>query len=368
MLSLNLPFLKFKVDLPLLIAVVFIISLGLMMIYSTGINEGQPLYQTNFWRQFLFALVGLAIFFLVSKLGFKLFESLSTFLFIIINVLLVVTWILGIESHGAVRWVDFGFFRFQPTEFAKPILILFLVNFFGKHDIRRFSNIVLGTLFITPLILLTFIQPDLGNTLILASIAIIVYFLAGLPARYFVVLFMGALVFIPVFWGFLHGYQRQRIFTFLSPEADPTGAGYNSIQSLIAVGSGRLFGLGFGRGTQGHLNFLPEKHTDFIFANLAEELGFLGVMILLIAYFILVNRLLGLSETTKNNKAKVFIVSTAAFLGLQMFINIGMNIGLLPITGITLPLVSYGGSSLISILFTLGLVQSARSNWQLKSD
>lgn len=359
---------KFDIDISLILPVIFLLCFGLMMIYSTEIIPSADLVFGNFsffsenlfYKQLFFAVTGLVLFNLASRLGFKFFDSISVPLFIVINICLIITFVLGVESKGSVRWIDLGIFRFQPTEFAKPLLILFLISFFERRQIKSVVNVVVSFLLVLPILVLTFIQPDLGSTIVLVLITFVTYFLLGLEKRYFIFISAFFLALAPLFWSLLHSYQKDRLFTFLSPQSDPTGAGYNSIQALIAVGSGRLLGLGFGRGTQSHLNFLPEKHTDFIFATLAEELGFVGAALLIVLFFILLFRLFLIAQSVREDKVKVFVLAVGSFIGIQVLINVGMNIGVLPIAGITLPLVSYGGSSLISTLFSLGLVNAAR--------
>ena len=353
-----------KLDFPLFLSIIFLLSLGLATIYSLSLGSNDTTQIQFFYRQAIFAVLGLVIFAIIIQIGFSFFDNIAPFLFVLINILLLVTFILGVESRGSIRWIDLGFFRFQPTEFAKPILVLFLLHFFERHNIKSIVNVLLGLAACLPTIIFTFLQPDLGSTIILVMLVAAVYFLMGIPARFIALAASVFLVLSPLIWFFLHDYQRQRLFSFLSPTSDPTGAGYNSIQALIAIGSGRLFGLGFGRGTQSHLNFLPEKHTDFIFASLSEELGFLGSVILISSFVFLIYRVVTLANQTSNSRARIFGLVVATLVGVQMFVNIGMNLSLMPITGITLPLISYGGSSLISIMMSLGLVQSARNSFR----
>lgn len=350
---------KLKFDLPLVIASFFLITLGLATTYSIGINENAGAGLDFFYRQVLFVGTGVVLFLIVNYFGFNFFRSLAVPQFIIINLFLIITFILGVESHGAVRWIDFGFFRFQPTEFAKPILLLFLIKFFEVRDIKYLINVVIALVVCFPTMLFTFLQPDLGSTLVIVFLIANTLYLCGLKLRYLLASVLIALMLVPLSWNSLHGYQKERVVSFLYPEADPSGRGYNSIQAIIAVGSGRISGVGFGKGTQSTLNFLPEKHTDFIFASFAEEFGFVGSFLMVVTFLFLLFRITFVGMRAKNSVAKAFILGSLGFIGIQAIINIGMNLGLLPITGITLPLVSYGGSSLISTIYTLALINSA---------
>ena len=286
--------------------------------------------------------------FLIAKIDVRAFSLWGNTFFIIAVVLLIVTFIIGEQTRGSTRWITIWGFNLQSSEIAKPLLILFLAG-----NIRKWRSLI----YVLPLFLV-FKQPDLGSTLVLVAIGVIFIINSGFPKKILILLFLFCLTSIPLGWNFLQEYQRERIIIFLNPTHDPLGSGYNALQSMIAVGNGGLTGLGLGRGTQSHLRFLPEQHTDFIFASFAEELGFAGVICLLAVYFILLREILKIANNCEDDFSKMVVLGVYTLFFAQITINIGMNIGLLPITGITLPLISYGGSSLLTMLMGLGLVLS----------
>ena len=340
----------------LLLATLALMSLGILMISSTALGESRN-YDLAI-RQSVFAVVGITIFWIVSQSDIRTWRSLAWVFYIVSVLLLLIVFIYGLEVRGSLRWIDLGFFRLQPSEIVKISTILMLAHFLSSRNMRRLKNIaVSGLIALIPSVLI-FIQPDLGSALILIFIWLGMVVVTEVPKKYFLAglaLFIGIL---PLLYGLLQPYQKERILTFFDPGRDPLGSGYNVVQSIIAVGSGGLTGLGFGRGTQSHLNFLPEHHTDFIFATLAEELGLLGSVLLLLLFGIVIFRLLRGSLKLPRFGGLV-LIGLLVLIFSQTVINIGMNIGLAPVTGITLPFVSYGGSSLVTLLFGLGLAQSA---------
>lgn len=310
-----------------------------------------------FWSQGIFFLAGLILFFLFNSLEIGIFQSLWMPLYILVLILLSVSF-LGPEVRGVTRWIEVFGFRIQFSELAKPLLILsqsaFLVRF-PPQTIKRLL-LFLG-LFSIP-ILLVFKQPDLGNAIIYAFTMFGLLFIAGTPSKYIASLLAIFFVFIPVGWEVLKEYQKQRILSFLNPYVDTSGVGYNAIQSMIAVGSGQLFGRGLGRGPQSQLRFLPENHTDFIFASLSEELGFLASFLVLASYFVLLFQLFKIAYREDGAFEKLVVYGAFFQLFFHVVVNVGMNVGLLPITGITLPLISYGGSSVVATCILLGIVHS----------
>lgn len=275
----------------------------------------------------------------------------------IIVALLVFTFILGFETRGSIRWITLGSFNFQPSEFAKPILILTLAYFWSKHS-TTWINILKSLGLLMPIAFLVFRQPDLGTTLTIVFIWFSLLIAANISLVKALTLGFFSLVLTPLIWLNLQEYQKQRIFSFLTPTSDPQGIGFHVIQSMIAVGSGQFFGRGLGRGTQSRLQFLPEFRTDFIFAFIAEELGFIGSLIVLSLYIILFILLFRILSNVKGRFGELIVIGVFAMVFFQIVVNIGMNTGILPITGITLPLLSYGGSSIVSILISLGLIAS----------
>jgi len=340
----------FRVDFGLLISALVLVILGVSGIYSLNI--------TLFKSQLIFLIGSLLAFFFFSQVNYQSIKIYSLPIYITSIVLLVIVLIVGIESRGTVRWVEFFGFRIQFSEILKPFLALSLASFLTDKESYAFRSFIVAILLILPIFMLIFLQPDLGNALIYFITLLLVLFTFGFPIRYFIVFFATAMLFMPIFWNFLKVYQKQRIMTFLELKVDPLGSSYNAIQSVIAVGSGMVFGKGFGQGTQSVLRFLPERHTDFIFATLSEELGFVGASLMITAYFFLLYRILVIAREAKEKFIKVFAVCSFFLLAAQFFVNVGMNIGIVPIVGVSLPFVSYGGSSLLSSFILLGFLTS----------
>lgn len=330
------------------------------MIYSTSI-EANGVDYTFVSRQTIYLLLGLLIFFIVSRIDYKLISSFSYLMYALVIALLLTTFFYGEITRGSRRWIDLGIITIQASEVAKPVIILTLSSFFSRFSPKDLKNVIVSFLIVAVPAALVFIQPDLGNAVIIMSLWAVLVFGAGVKILHAASLVFIALVLLPLSWFFLEDYQKERLLTFLSPERDPHGSGYNLVQSIIAVGSGGLKGRGFGRGTQSHLNFLPEQKTDFIFATTAEELGFFGVSIILGAFGFIIYRTLVAVNKAADIQGSIISLGVAAMIAIHLFINIGMNIGIFPVTGITLPLISFGGSSLISVMFSLGLVNSVSS-------
>lgn len=339
-----------SINFPISLISFLLISIGILVIYSSSKELAI--------QQSIFTISGLIFFFLISGLELQSIKALINPLYILILVLLVAVLILGFETRGTLRWIPLGIFNIQPSEFAKPILILFLAKFWSEN-LPSWLNIFKCFLLISPAILLVFKQPDLGSSLTLVAIWLGVLLVTHIPVKKVMVLILIIAFVIPISWLFLHGYQKERILSFLAPQSDPLGKGYNVIQSTIAVGSGELLGRGLGMGTQSRLQFLPEFRTDFIFASIAEELGFVGALLILSLYLLLLAYCLLAAQKINSQFGFLVILGVVSMLLFQIFVNIGMNIGLLPITGITLPLISYGGSSLIATLLSLGMVASS---------
>lgn len=315
-----------------------------------------------FFSQLIFVIVGLILFLLFSLTDINIYSSLKNIFYFLIFAGLMLTFFIGEEVRGSVRWITVGGMNLQISEFAKPFFIIILSIIFGSEGNKK-KKLLKGFLLSIPIILLIFKQPDLGNTIVYLMIFVGIAVASGyLPIIFITSLLLS--IFTPFFWHFLHDYQRQRIITFLNPAIDPQGAGYNALQATIAVGSGGLFGKGLGQGTQSHLNFLPEHHTDFIFASFTEEFGFVGGVVLIALYTFLLVRIIATARKCESKESSLIAIGIFSMIFIQVFINIGMNIGLLPITGITLPLLSYGGSSIITTFISLGIIESL----QKKSD
>lgn len=343
-------------DFVMLISMALLIAFGVLIIYSTSTAGDNP---NDFYKkQIISVMLGALFFFFASRFDYKLLGSFSFFIYIASVLFLVFTMAIGLETRGSTRWIDIAGIRLQPSELAKPALILYLAHYFSQRRVDSLKTFF-GSLVILGIpLLLIFKQPDLGNSIVLIFIWFFITLASGARMLYLGVLTGGFVGSLPLVWHFLKEYQRQRFLSFLSPESDPLGSGYNVIQAVIAVGSGQFSGRGFGRGTQSHLNFLPEQHTDFIFATLAEELGFIGSIILLTLFALLTYRILRVSQNASDSLGTLIGVGMAAMVLTQVLVSVGMNMGLLPITGITLPFVSFGGSSLVSMMLSLGIMQS----------
>lgn len=334
-------------DLFISLPAILLLSLGILVIYS---SEPQLAFQ-----QGLIALVGLFLYWVLSFVDFDTYKQYADYLYWGILVLLLVVFLLGVETRGSLRWIQLGALQFQPSEFVKPILILFLAKFWSGR-LPSWRNIVKSLLWVLPAMILIFKQPDLGTTLTLFVIWLIMLLGANISIVKLALMGLAAVIFGPIGWLFLKSYQRERILSFFSPGQDPLGVGYNVIQSVIAVGSGQLGGRGLGRGTQSRLQFLPEFRTDFVFASIAEEFGFVGSMIVLILYGVIIAQSLQILNRSSDQFANQLILGVLGMLFFQTTVNIGMNLGVVPITGITLPLLSAGGSSLIATLISLGFI------------
>ena len=339
-----------EIDWILITPVLVLLILGLVTIFSINIDL--------FKSQLFFSAIAIFAFFFFSRINYHAIKNYDFLIYTGSIFLLVLVLIVGIESRGSVRWFEFFGFRIQFSELIKPFLIFSFASFLSGRDNKSFKNFLLSLVLLLPIAFLIFLQPDLGNALILVIVQFLILFIFGFPIKFFL---FSALLFssmLPIFWKFLHDYQRERFLTFLSLKNDPLGTSYNAIQAIIAVGSGAFWGKGLGQGTQSVLKFLPERHTDFIFATLSEALGFIGSLLVVGAFFVLLYRIYSIYRETDDYFCKLFSISAFFLILVQFFINIGMNIGLLPIVGITLPFVSYGGSSLLSNFILLGFLSS----------
>jgi rod shape determining protein RodA len=339
----------FNIDWGLLIPVIVLIILSLATLFSIDISL--------FKSQFIFLIIGIAAFLFFSQTNYETVKFYAQPIYIISIILLVIVLAVGVQVRGSVRWLDFFGFGIQFSEILKPFLAISLAAYVSSKDNYSLKTLFLATCFLLPIVFLVFLQPDLGNALIYILTTIITFIALGFPFKYFFSGFAILLILSPIFWKFLHDYQKQRILTFLNPN-DPLGLSYNAIQAVIAVGSGMLFGRGLGSGTQSGLRFLPERHTDFIFATLSEELGMIGSILVVIAFVFLLYKIFTIFRMQEELFNKTFSAIAFSLVFLQFFVNIGMNIGILPIVGITLPFVSYGGSSLLSNFILLGILSS----------
>ncbi|MFC1750928.1 rod shape-determining protein RodA [Pseudomonadota bacterium] len=341
---------KLRLDFSLVVSTLIITLFGLLIHFS--------LSTSSFNLHLVFISVGILFGIAVSQLDSKVIQHFAWHIYFFAIFLLLLTLVTGASTRGSTRWIDIGNFSLQPSEFAKPMVIVAFAYFLTKFDITKLKNLTKLSLLAVIPTFLVFLQPDLGSAGIFIITIIGMFFSAGTRFRHILIVMVIALLCMPVFWHSLQTYQQTRVVTFLNPELDPLGKGYNSIQSIIAIGSGKIFGRGLGHGTQSKLRFLPEYKTDFVFASLAEELGLIGSVVLIFSFTWLIWRIFTLAKNSSQSFNYHVSVGIAIMLFSQVFINIGMNLGLLPITGITLPLISSGGSSIITSLISIGLVSS----------
>lgn len=339
---------------------VFLLLVSLTIIYSIGINQVSP--DTGvFYKQLIFAAAGLGLVLALPYANYRLWSSYYKILYIGCLVLLISLLFIGTTVRGTTGWLSLGPFSFQPVELAKVGLIIFLARYFSDHGRLFFlwRHIVVSGIAAAVYIGLVLLQPDLGSAIVLSAIWFCMLLAAGIPRNKMFILIGGVVLMAVIAWLFvLAPYQKNRIVSFLNPQADPRGVGYNVRQSIIAIGSGQFLGRGFALGSQSQLRFLPEPETDFIFAVIAEEFGLIGVMLVFGGIFTLLYRLLKVARQTYDNFAAYLCFGTAALIVVQSFINIGMNLGIAPVTGIPLPFLSAGGSSLLTACLLIGIVAS----------
>jgi rod shape determining protein RodA len=351
-----------KIDWLLVISVCLLMILGIILIYSVAIGTQTEQNYLNFKKQIVFFVLGFVLFFITAIfIDYRFLIRASTALYALGIILLVAVLIFGKQIRGTTGWFNLGWLSFQPVEFVKIILIIYLARFLSDKAkyLTQLKYLILSSLGVILLMTLVVLQPDFGSALILFSLWAILIWLTGIKKSHFIII-VGILIMGVLFsWLFvMQPYQKQRVLVFVDPSLDPLGSGYNVSQAIIAIGSGGVWGKGLTFGSQSQLKFLPESQTDFIFAVLAEELGFLGIILLLGLFALLFWRLIYFIKKTNDNFAVYLILATCILFFVQMVVNIGGNLGLLPITGITLPFVSYGGSSLIANMLLLGIVES----------
>jgi len=313
--------------------------------------------------------MGVVIMLVMAQIPPRVYEGWAPYLYILCVILLIAVDAFGHISKGAQRWLDLGVVRFQPSEIAKIAVPLMVARFINRDVCPpTLKNTAMALVLIFMPTLLVAAQPDLGTAILIASSGLFVLFLSGMSWKLILVAVMLVAAFIPVLWFFLmHDYQRDRVMMLLDPESDPLGAGYHIIQSKIAIGSGGLRGKGWLHGTQSQLEFLPERHTDFIFAVLAEELGLVGVLVLLVLYILVIMRGLLMAARAQTTFGRVMAGGLMLIFFVYVFVNIGMVSGILPVVGVPLPLVSYGGSALIVLMAGFGIIMSIHTHRKLLS-
>jgi len=341
----------------LVLLVATITAVGVALLYSAAGGHWKPWAQPQLVR----AIPGLFLMLGIAMIDVRHLMKSAYVIFFLVLCLLIAVELMGRIGMGAQRWIDLGFFQLQPSELMKPALTLALARYFHGITLDQIGR---PLLLIPPLLLVftpvafVLMQPNLGTSLLLIMGSGAIFFAAGVRIWKFLVVIGGGVGAVPVAWEFLHDYQKQRVYTFLDPETDPLGAGYNILQSKIALGSGGLFGKGFMSGSQSQLMFLPEKHTDFIFVVLAEEFGMAGALALLALYLLLLIYGVVIALSCRSQFARLVAVGMTAQFFLYVFVNVSMVMGLIPVVGIPLPLVSYGGSAMLTLMIGVGLLLS----------
>ena len=349
----------FAFDFTLFFLILLLGIISLFAMYSSERGNFSYHTQSHLYRFSIFFLLFIIISFFRIQFWYK---SAYLFYFIVLILLFTVD-LFGITASGSKRWISLFFFNLQPSELMKVSLIIFLARYYYKipsQNVNNIKHIFIPFFSLMIPVFLVVSQPDLGTAVLIAISGLIVIWLTGFRIKYFLYSFIVLICLIPVGISFLKPYQKTRILTFLNPESDPLGAGYQIIQSKIALGSGGIFGKGFLQGSQSYLDYLPEKHTDFIFTLFSEEFGFVGSLILLLIYAFVIYRIAAIGNQSKNNFAKLFCFGFAAAFFVYVTVNMAMVLGLLPIVGAPLPIMSYGGSSMLSIMIGLGIVMSCK--------
>ena len=350
-----------NLDYILLISVILLSVLSVFVMYST--DGGEILFHTK--NHFVKLAVFFPLMIFVAFFNIKFWHNFSYLIYFIVILLLIYVSFFGIKSSGSQRWMDLYLFVLQPSELMKVAIIMCLAKYYHRlkiENVNSFTSITIVLSIILIPIIFVISQPDLGTSILIALSGLIILWLGGVKIKYFIYSFITFLISLPFIISFLKPYQKLRILTFLDPDRDPLGAGYQIIQSKIAIGSGGLNGKGFLKGTQSYLDFLPEKHTDFIFTLFSEEFGFIGSVGLLILYSIIIFRILRIGAISRSNFARLFCFGYAFAIFIYIVVNLSMVLGLLPIVGSPLPIMSYGGSSMLATMIGFGIVLSAKIN------
>ena len=350
-----------NLDYILLTCILLLGLISILSMYST--DGGEILYHTQ--SHITKFLIFFPLMVILSFLSIKFWHGIGYLFYIIILIFLIWASLYGIKASGSQRWINLYFLNIQPSELMKIAIILCLAKFYHRvqlDKVNSFTSVLTALVILILPIMLVVSQPDLGTSILIALSGLVILWLVGLNIKYFFYLFLTTIISMPFVISFLKPYQKLRILTFLNPDRDPLGAGYQVIQSKIAVGSGGLTGKGFLKGTQSYLEFLPEKHTDFIFTLFAEQFGFIGSIILLIIYIVIIIRILKIGSISRSYFAKLFCYGYASAIFFYITVNMSMVLGLVPIVGSPLPIMSYGGSSMLATMIGFSIVMSAKIN------
>lgn len=349
-----------KFDWVLFSSVLMLAAFGLLILYSTSLSGGGGDIG-NFWKQFVFVGIGIGVVFIAPAFNYRLLSGLAKTLFVLSVILLLAVLFFGETVRGTTGWFGIAGFGVQPVELVKLFLLIYLARFFSEYarDPGGIKQIVGSGTAVSVLVLLVFLQPDFGSAFLLLAVWGALLLVSGIKRLHLVVMALVLIGGILLSWAFvLQPYQKERISVFLDPERDPLGRGYNVTQSIIAIGSGGLMGKGLGFGSQSQLRFLPERQTDFIFAVLAEELGFVGVALVLVLFTVFLFRTWRIALKSRDDFTLFLTLGILLSIGIEVFVNIGGNLRIMPVTGVTLPFLSYGGSSILTKFLMVGILQS----------
>ena len=352
-----------SLDFQLFFLILLLGIISFFTMYSTERGNFDYYTKSHIYRFCIFFI----IFVVISFVNIQFWHRIAYIFYFIILLLLFGVEFFGITASGSTRWINLSFFNLQPSELMKIALIIFLARYYNRipfRDVNRLKYMMQPFVALIIPMILVIIQPDLGTAILIGLGGIAVIWLAGLRIKYFVYSFFFLVTLAPFVIAFLKPYQKLRILTFFNPERDPLGAGYQIIQSKIAVGSGGLFGKGFLKGSQSYLDYLPEKHTDFIFTLFSEEFGFIGSVFLLIVFALIIYRIIKIGTQSKSNFAKLYCYGFASAFFIYVAVNMSMVLGLLPIVGAPLPIMSYGGSAMLAIMVGLGIAMSCKIYYQ----
>ncbi len=355
---------RLHIDIPLLFGLVLLCGMGLIILYSAG---GQDIDIVI--RQGVRMFLAIMLMFAVAQLTPTQMERWSLWVYLGGVILLIVVLYIGHISKGAQRWIDIGLVRFQPSEIMKLAVPMVVAWFLASSNLPvKIGRVVIACVMIMVPVVLIAKQPDLGTALLVAIAGLSILFIAGISWRLITALFMLAAAAAPLLWHFMHDYQKRRLLMFLDPEQDPLGSGYHIIQSQIAIGSGGIYGKGWLNGTQSHLEFLPERSTDFIFAVYSEEFGLMGAILLISIYLFVISRGLTIAVSAQQTYGKLLAAGIILTFSVYVFVNIGMAIGQLPVVGVPLPLISQGGTSIVTLMLAFGILMSINTHRRMLSE
>ncbi len=352
-------FVRWHIDVQLLLGLVMTLLISLFVLYSASGQHFDMLL-----RQLMRTGLAFVVMIAVAQLPPRFYAKSAIYLYILGVIMLILVEVIGDISKGAQRWLDLGFMRIQPSEIFKVVMPLIISVFLARGGVPpRFDSVVIAFILISIPCALVLLQPDLGTAGLIGISGFIAVFIAGMSLWWLIAGGVAAAAVVPIMWNYvLHDYQKQRVLTLIDPESDPLGAGYHIIQSKIAIGSGGLFGKGWLQGSQSQLDFLPEPHTDFIFAVLAEETGLIGFLILLGVYSYIILRCVIISFNARSTFERILSATFTFTFACYIFINIGMVSGILPVVGVPLPMVSYGGTSMITLAVSFGIIMSIHTH------